>query len=111
MSIKLGDKAKDKISGFKGIVTAKSEYLNGCTRILIESMGLQESGIPVEAQWFDDVQVETIKSGAFAGKVPPAAFCKAPPAIIVMCIGTIRAYGKNIIVPILGFCLFSHFLL
>lgn len=28
--IKLGDKVRDKITGFTGIVVAKTEYINGC---------------------------------------------------------------------------------
>ena len=30
MEIKLGDKVKCKITGFVGIATAKTEFLNGC---------------------------------------------------------------------------------
>ena len=44
MNIKLGDKVKDKISGYKGIVTAIAKYLNGCTRILIEPTKLDDDG-------------------------------------------------------------------
>lgn len=31
--IKLGDKVKDKVSGFEGIATAKTIFLNGCLQI------------------------------------------------------------------------------
>lgn len=63
--IKLGDKVKDKISGFNGIATATSEYLNGCTRIMIEPTKLGDDGKVLESQWFDDVQVEVVKKDAF----------------------------------------------
>lgn len=39
--IKLGDKVKDKISGFEGLATARSEFLYGCVRILVEPTGLK----------------------------------------------------------------------
>jgi len=32
MKVKLGDKAKDLVSGFTGIVVAKIEHLNGCVQ-------------------------------------------------------------------------------
>lgn len=66
MSIKLGDKVKDKISGFTGIATAMAKYLNGCTRILVEPSKLDDDGKIIKAIWFDDVQIEVVESGAFA---------------------------------------------
>ena len=63
--ITLGDKVKDRISGFEGIATAVAEYLNGCTRILVESTTLDEEGKMLEAVWFDDVQVDAIDKGTF----------------------------------------------
>lgn len=63
--IKLGDKVKDKISGFEGIATGVAEYLNGCTRILIEPTSLDEDGKLLKSTWFDDVQVEVVKKDAF----------------------------------------------
>jgi hypothetical protein len=33
--IKLGDKVRDKVSGFEGIVVARSEFINGCVQYLV----------------------------------------------------------------------------
>ena len=66
MTVKLGDKVVDKISGFAGIATAIAKYLNGCTRILVEPTGLKESGEPIGAEWFDDIQVEVVGASEFA---------------------------------------------
>ena len=33
--IELGQKVKDKVTGFTGIATARIEYLNGCVQILV----------------------------------------------------------------------------
>ena len=57
--IKLGDKARDSISGFVGVVVAITEWLNGCQRILIQPQMLHE-GKPVESQTFDAEQVEVV---------------------------------------------------
>lgn len=58
--IKLGDKAKDKITGFVGIVGAICKYLNGCTRIGILSKELDKEGKPMDYIWFDEPQVELV---------------------------------------------------
>ena len=58
--IKLGDKAKDKVTGFEGIMVAETQWLNGCTRMGLQSQVLKD-GIPTEAQWFDAPQLEKLE--------------------------------------------------
>jgi len=49
--IKLGDKVRCKHTGFTGIATAKTEFINGCIQILVapkwdgKSSTLEEMGI------------------------------------------------------------------
>jgi len=79
--IKLGDKVKDRISGFEGIATGVAEYLNGCTRILIEPVKLDEDGKMLKSIWFDDVQVEIVAKGAFAkGKTKVGGPARSDPS-------------------------------
>jgi len=59
--IKLGDKVKDKVSGFSGIATAKTEWLNKCVRINITAQKLKD-GKPVD-EWFDEDQIVRIGNG------------------------------------------------
>jgi len=59
--IELGDKAKDKITGFKGTVIGITSWMNGCTRIGIQCETLKD-GKPLEPEWFDVEQIEIIKS-------------------------------------------------
>ena len=33
--IKLGDKVKDVVTGYTGIATSKTEYLNGCIQMVV----------------------------------------------------------------------------
>jgi len=63
MAIKLGSKVKDTLTGFKGMAIGRTEWLYGCTRIGIEPQELHE-GKPIEAQWFDEQRIETIKEDA-----------------------------------------------
>lgn len=58
--IKLGQTAHDKISGFEGIVTARTEWLNGCVRIHIEPTKLKDGQLQ-KAYWFDEPQLEIQK--------------------------------------------------
>jgi len=36
MDIKLGDKVRDKITGFVGIATARTEFMNGCIQYVVQ---------------------------------------------------------------------------
>jgi len=58
----LGVKAKDKITGFKGILTARVDFLTGCNRYCLQPTKLQD-GVPIEGIYFDEEQIEYIKEG------------------------------------------------
>lgn len=58
----LGSQAKDKITGFSGILTARCEFLTGCNRYCIQPIGLKD-GIPIESQYFDEGLIEIIGEG------------------------------------------------
>lgn len=55
MSVRLHDKVKDKTTGYSGTVTAKSEYITGETRYLVESV--DSTGRPTEF-WYDESRLE-----------------------------------------------------
>lgn len=61
--IRIGDRVKDSITSFTGIVTARTEWLNGCVRYLIQSEKLKD-GKPIEPEWFDREQVILVKAVA-----------------------------------------------
>ena len=58
---KLGDKVRDSITGFAGIVTAITEYLNGCKRVSVQPQNLKD-GVPIDVQYFDVEQVEVLET-------------------------------------------------
>lgn len=66
MAIKLGDKAKDKISGFTGIVTGEYKYLNGCVRLQLDPDKLDKEGKVQEGKVFDQEQVVLVKAAVHA---------------------------------------------
>lgn len=55
----LGCKAKDRISGFTGVVVAITEWLNGCQRVTIQPEELKD-GKPIENHTFDAEQIEVV---------------------------------------------------
>jgi hypothetical protein len=59
-SIQLGDEAVDTISGFKGVVIAITDWLNGCRRITIAPKELRD-GKPIDSVTFDVEQLELVK--------------------------------------------------
>jgi hypothetical protein len=58
--IELGDLAKDNITGFTGIVVARTEWINNCTRFTLQPQKLKD-GTPIEQQTFDEMQLRVLK--------------------------------------------------
>ena len=65
--IALGKEAKDKVTGFKGILVGKADYLFGCTQYAIKPK-VDKQGKPVDNEWFDEGRIEIIGKG-----IAPAA--------------------------------------
>lgn len=61
MTIQLGDKAKDVISGFTGRVTGRAEYITGCTQFCLSPERLDEKGQLQSGNWFDDSRLVVVK--------------------------------------------------
>lgn len=59
-TIQLGDRVKDSITGFTGIVTVVSYWLNGCIRVGVQPEEMKD-GKPGEAQHFDAVQLRIVE--------------------------------------------------
>jgi len=58
--IELGQEVRDKVTGFSGIASGKSEYLSGCTHICIQPKVKRGNKELPEPQWFDEPMVEVI---------------------------------------------------
>jgi hypothetical protein len=60
MKIKLGHIVKDRISGFTGVVVARTEWLFGCVRVNVEPMKLDKDDKAVGSRVFDEPQLEIV---------------------------------------------------
>lgn len=70
--IKLGKEAQDKITGFKGIITGRAEYLTGCNQYILTPKVKKGSASPAEGAWFDEGSLEIIGKGISAKEVQTA---------------------------------------
>ena len=68
--VKLGDKVKDKLTKFTGIVTGRAEYLFGCVQLLVNP-GVVKDGEPVAATWVDENRMVLVKSKAVDVSLTP----------------------------------------
>lgn len=59
-TINLGDKVKDRITGFTGIVVARTEWLYGCVRCTVQPQETKD-GKPVDNQTIDEPQLDVVK--------------------------------------------------
>lgn len=77
----LGKKARDKITGFVGVVTARAEYLYGCAQFCLVP-AVNDKGEMQEGRWFDEGRLEVIGVGVAAEDVrgsKPGGPQDAPP--------------------------------
>lgn len=69
--IKLGDKVRDRISGYEGIATGKFEYINGCVRWGVQAKVDKEGKMP-DTMVIDEGQLEVVKKAAVKLDAPAA---------------------------------------
>lgn len=70
-----GDRVRDRVTGFEGMVVARTEWLNGCIRVQVAAEKIKDSGKPVEIV-FDEQQIEVLERDPhkLSGRQPkPAA--------------------------------------
>ncbi len=76
--IKLGQEVKDRVTGFTGIVVARTVWLNGCVRYEIQG-SVDKDGKVTEPQSIDEeILVETKKKNQFSVGTPSGGPCPSP---------------------------------
>jgi hypothetical protein len=76
----LGDRLRDKVTGFTGIAIGVTDWMSQCKRWIIQPESLHE-GKPVEAQSFDETHIEIVDKHAFEPSpiTAPLLATTAPP--------------------------------
>lgn len=72
MTIKLGEKVKDSLTGFEGIVVAKAEYLDGCIRFQVLPEKLMKDGKIADPEWLDEGRLIKSKKPGGPQDEPPS---------------------------------------
>lgn len=63
----LGDEVKSTITGFKGIIDARSEHYNGCKRYSVQPP-VDKDGKMMDGYWCDEQSLELITSSKIKHK-------------------------------------------
>lgn len=57
--IELGDEVQEAVTGMKGVVTGRCEYLTGCAQFFVQPQELKE-GKKSDAIWFDEGRLKVL---------------------------------------------------
>ena len=68
----LGDRVRDRITGLRGIVVARTDWLNFCNRYTVQPERLKD-GKPIQSSVFDEGDLVVVKKAAFTGRVAKVA--------------------------------------
>lgn len=59
----LGNKVRDKFTGFEGWVHATAFYITGCDQCLVNQRTLDDKGQPKDGVWLDNTRLEIVAVG------------------------------------------------
>lgn len=62
MKIGLGNKVRDKVTGFEGIATARIEYINKCVQFCVKPK-VKEDGKMPDGEYIDVDELEIVDEG------------------------------------------------
>lgn len=69
--ITLGDRVRDKISGFEGVATCRTAWLYGCIRWMVSPEKLDKGGDIIAPQVFDEPQLALVSANVLKIAPPP----------------------------------------
>lgn len=77
--IEIGSEVQDVITGFKGIVTGRVEYITGCNQVLVAPKAAKDGSMR-DSTWIDEQRVKvTKKAKTFFDNGKTPGFDKQPP--------------------------------
>lgn len=71
--MRFGDRARDKVTGFEGIVIGRTEWITGCDQYALQPQGVNTDGKKFEAVWFDVQRLEVTEQAVIALPKPVTA--------------------------------------
>ena len=70
--VKLGDRVRDVVTGYEGIASGISHFLNGCVSVGISAVAVASDGKIPSMEWLDEQRVAVVVEGAFTGMAQPS---------------------------------------
>lgn len=67
----LGDVLRDKVTGFAGVVMARSDYFTGCRHYALQAQKVNKDGKVPDWEWLDEQRLEKA-SGKVVSFATPA---------------------------------------
>ena len=58
-----GDKVRERVTGFTGIITGAVSYITGCNQHLVTAKAKDENS-EAKAQWYDDGRLELVEANS-----------------------------------------------
>lgn len=65
--LELGKKARDKITGFEGVITGRAQYITGCDQYALAPTA--QGGSVQRTEWFDEGRLEVTGDGVDPAQV------------------------------------------
>lgn len=78
--INLGDTARDRVSGFKGICICRTEWISGCTRVGLQAPVGKDGKVP-DTQHFDEPMLEVVKAAKIKSATTDRGGPRPAPAV------------------------------
>lgn len=75
--VRIGDRVRDRINGFSGVATGRTEYLNGCRQFLVKPDKLKEDGGTIDGLWIDEQNLLVTEPQVFADPFAPSSVVPA----------------------------------
>ena len=71
--MRLGDRVRDIITGFEGIVVAETNWLYGCRRLTVQPEAIDKDGDVVKTGTFDEPQLTLVAAGVHQAQLDKPA--------------------------------------
>lgn len=83
MDPRFGKKARDKVTGFTGVITGRADYMYGCSQLVL-APAVDKDGKMADGHWFDEGRIEileeAVKPSSVQASRPGGPQRDAPPA-------------------------------
>ena len=56
----MGDKVREKITGYTGLITGQHRWITGCDQFTISPEGLDKNGVPIQSHVIDEGRLEIV---------------------------------------------------